>query len=80
MTDIKRALHSELSQGAVGGSDSRTRDDSGDVGDAWYKRAHAAVNKMTPSVKGKRKFFEDLAEPGEDDNFSIYAYFVFEDA
>ncbi len=80
MSDIKRGLHSELSHGAVCGSDSRTRDDSGDVGDAWYKRAHAAVNKMTPSVKGKRKFFEDLDEPGEDEDFSVYAYFVFEDA
>lgn len=80
LRDIKRALHSEVSSGVISGSDGRTRDDSGDVGDAWYKRAHAAINKMRPSIKGKRKFFEDLDEPSEDDDFSVYAYFVFEDA
>lgn len=80
MQDIKRALHFEVNSGAISGSDDRTRDDSGDVGDAWYKRAHAAINKIRPSVKGKRKFFEDLDEACEDDDFSVYAYFVFEDA
>lgn len=79
LKDIKQSLHSELNQGAVCGSDDRTRDDSGDVGDVWFKRAHAAVNKMTPSIKGKRRFFTDL-EHAEDESESVYAYFLFEDA
>lgn len=76
LKDIKSALHSELNQGAIGGSDERTRDDTGEIGDAWFHRAHAAVNRIKPSKKGQRVFFDDV--PIDDDaDYSVYAYFVF---
>ena len=80
LSDIKRELHSELNQGAVAGSDPITQDDSGDEGDKWFKRAHAAVNRITPNVKNQRRFFLDLDKVTDDDDdgdFSVYAFFVF---
>lgn len=76
---IKADIHSELNQGAVGGNDSVVWDDSGDDGDRWYKKAHAAVNRMKPAVKGQRSFFNDLEEQ-TDDSESVYAYFIFVEA
>lgn len=78
LSEVKAALHSELNQGAVAGSDERTQDDSGDVGDKWYKKAHAAVNRLKPAVKGKRRMFEGL-EPAHDNDgeATVYAFFVF---
>ncbi len=76
LKDIKSALRSELNEGAIGGSDERTRDDSGEIGDAWFYRAHAAINRIKPNQKGKRVFFDDV--PIDDDaDYSVYAYFVF---
>ncbi len=76
LAEIKSALRSELNEGAIGGSDERTRDDSGDIGDAWLYRAHAAINRIKPSKNGKRVFFDDV--PIDDDaDYSVYAYFVF---
>ena len=75
LSEIKSALHSEINQGAIGGNDDRVRDDSGDVGDAWFYRAHAAINRIQPSIKGKRKFFTDIDCDGSSD--CVYAYFVF---
>jgi len=78
LSDIKRALHSEVSQGAIAGNDPRTRDDSGDVGDTWHFRAHAAINRIKPSTKGQRQFFTDIEQDdGQDD--SVHAFFVFKD-
>lgn len=80
LAEIKRELHSELNQGAVAGNDERTRDDSGDEGDAWYKAAHAAVNKLKPAKKGNRRHFMELEESTEDSDETVYAYFVFVEA
>lgn len=81
LKDIKRALHSEINQGAIAGNDERTRDDSGEVGDTWFYRAHAAVNRIKPTKKGQRLFFTDITPCDEDDCCdSVYAYFVFRDA
>lgn len=78
LRDIKSALRSELNQGAIGGSDERTRDDSGEIGDAWFYRAHAAVNRIKPSKKGQRLFFADVEPPNDDElEECVYAYFVF---
>jgi hypothetical protein len=77
--EIKRALHAELNVGAVAGNDDRTLDTSGDVGDTWFFRAHAAVSAMKPSKPGVRRFFLDLEPEDEDADYSVYAYFVFED-
>lgn len=81
LSELKSALHSELNQGAVMGSDERTFDNSGAIGDAWYKRAHAAINRIKPAVKGKRRLFEDLEESSAADDgcATVYAYFVFID-
>lgn len=76
---IKEELHFELNQGAVAGNDERTRDDSGEEGDKWFKAAHAAVNRISPQKKGQRRFFTDLEESEDDDDCgeSVYAFFVF---
>lgn len=78
ISEVKRQLHSELAEGAVMGNNPLTRDDSGDDGDKWYKKAHAAVNRIQPGIKGKRRMFENLDEmPDDYDGESVYAYFVF---
>lgn len=77
--ELRQMLRSELNQGAVAGSDDRTRDGSGDIGDAWFKAAHAAINRDVRL--GKRgKPFGDLEPESEDDRCeSVYAFFVFTD-
>jgi hypothetical protein len=78
MRDIKRALHAELNAGEVAGNDPATWDYSGELGDVWYKRVHAAINKMKPANKGQRTFFGDLESVFEEDSdYFVYAYFVF---
>lgn len=78
MKALKNALHSELNQGAVAGSNPLTCDNSGEAGDRWYKQAHAAINRMTPARKGARRLFTDLEESSDDDNYeSVQAFFVF---
>jgi len=74
---LKEELHSELDQGAVAGSNPIVQDDSGEAGDRWYKKAHAAVNRIRPAVKGTRRLFLDLEESDEDYYESVYAFFVF---
>lgn len=80
LSELKQALHSELNQGAVAGNDPVTRDDSGPEGDRWYKHAHAAVNRIRPAQKGKRRLFEDLEEVDTEDDSAplVYAFFVFQ--
>ena len=74
---LREGLHSELNMGAIGGSEPLTRDDSGEEGDAWFKAAHAAINRdVRPRVKGTRRPFADI-ESAEDSDDSVYAYFVF---
>lgn len=81
LAEIKSAIHSELNQGAIGGSDKRTRDDSGEIGDTWFYRAHAAVNRIKPSKKGQILFFADVETPNDDEcEECVYAYFVFREA
>lgn len=72
-TSLRNDLHSELSQGAIGGNDPITRDDSGLEGDKWFKAAHAAINRC---IKGARRPFATLEDETEDCE-SVYAYFVF---
>ena len=76
LSDIKQALHSELNHGAIAGSDNRTRDDSGEIGDVWCYRAHAAINAIKAS---SRLPFKGLEDQEEDSDYSVYAYFVFKD-
>jgi len=80
LSELKRELHSALNEGAVAGNDPVTRDDSGEEGDRWFKKAHAAVNRITPAQKKKRRLFEDLEEvdPEDDSAPMVYAFFVFQ--
>ena len=75
LSDIKQALHSELNHGAIAGSDMRTHDGSGEIGDVWYYRAHAAINAIKASSRRPFKGLEDM----ESEEDSVYAYFVFKD-
>jgi len=78
LSDIKRELRNELNQGAIGGNDPRTSDDSGKDGERWYNAALAAVNKIKPNVKNQRRFFMELEKQTyDDDGDSVYAFFVF---
>lgn len=72
LPDIKRALKSEIHQGAVCGSiDSKTLESP-----EWFKRSIAAVNRIKGQDPKKRKYFTDI--PVDDDSdYSVYAYFVF---
>jgi len=76
LSDIKRELRNELNQGAIGGNDPRTSDDSGKDGERWYNAALAAVNKIKPNVKNQRRFFMELEKQTYDDE-GVYAFFVF---
>lgn len=76
LKSIKQDLHSEINQGAIGGNNPLTRDDSGPEGDKWFKAAHAAINRMKPAVKGQKTFFKDAEDPPEDGD-CVMAYFVF---
>lgn len=85
MSDIKRALMNELKQGAIGGNDELAQLLRAD----WVppekeaaailacKRAYAAVNRMKPNVKGQRTFFKDLEKDVDENDESVYAFFVF---
>lgn len=85
MKEIKRQLMSELAHGAIMGSDTvasflaceycNPEDEKFCI--SIHKAAMAAINRLKPAIKGKRKFFLDLEENQEDDDCTVYAYFVF---
>lgn len=85
MKEIKAAIRSELSQGAVMGSDDSARLLSADMvrpeeekqADRITRAAYAAVNRMRPAKKGQRSFFKDIEAPGNDCENTVYAFFVF---
>ena len=87
LKDVKSALRSELSQGAVMGRTDNARLLSADVvrenevkqADRVTRAAYAAVNRMRLADKRKRKLFMDLEEIDENDDCcdSVYAFFVF---
>lgn len=85
LADIKRSIMSELSQGAVMGSDDNARLLSADMvqpgeekqADLLTRAAYVAVNRMRPAKKGTRRFFLDLEETDDDCSDTVYAFFVF---
>jgi hypothetical protein len=86
LTQVKSALRSELSQGAVMGSTDNARLLSADMvrpdeekqADRVTIAAYAAVNRMRLADPRKRKLFMDLEEIDENDYCeSVYAFFVF---
>lgn len=85
LKDIKSAIIDELKWGYVMGSTNDARLLSCDYiqDDAMLKRAeqltkaaYAAVNRIKPTKKGQRTFFNDI-EAYEEGDDTVYAYFVF---
>lgn len=80
--DIREAIRSEISQGAVMGSDDIAFLLSADyVGadrdadaDKVTRAVYAAINRMRPARKGQRRFFTDIEAC--DDAETVYAFFV----
>ena len=85
MKEIKSAIRSEISQGAIAGNGEYTMPLSYDfippekeaLADRLTRAVYAAVNRMSPARKGQRRFFTDLEKETEDSDYSVYAYFVF---
>lgn len=86
LCEIKDAIRSELSQGAVMGSTDSARLLSADLvrpgeeaqADRVTRAAYAAVNRIKPEKKGQRTFFRDLEKTTDDDHAeTVYAFFVF---
>jgi hypothetical protein len=88
LKDVKNAIRSELSQGAVMGSTDNARLLSADMvgedevkqADRVTRAAYAAVNRMRLADPRKRNLFMDLEEStdeNDDRGDSVYAFFVF---
>lgn len=84
LLDIKKSIKEELKQGYILGntrnafllsSDFISPEDEKDA-DRITRAAYAAINKMKPAVKYKKKFFVDL-DYQEDEESQVYAFFVF---
>ena len=83
MQQIRAAIRSEISQGAVMGSTDEARLLSAYTvtpaeerrADMLTRRAYAAVARMKPARKGQRRFFTDLEQTEDDD--TVCAFFVF---
>lgn len=84
LAQIKQEIIDELRQGFVMGSDRDAELMRFDLipaedeprADALTRRAYAAVRRMKPATKGRRRFFLDL-EPQTEDDETVYAFFVF---
>lgn len=77
--NLKQALNDELYGGCVMGADAPPENDA-----AWFRQARIAVGNiepLNPIVEDPEQTlaFPDL-EPDEDDDVTIYAYFVFTEA
>lgn len=81
--ELKADLVSELNNGCLMGSD--VGDDcwsSGEDGQKWYAAAEAAINDMelkNPATKKveDQPLFMDLEEQEDDQEESVYAFFLF---
>lgn len=73
LKDIKKCLKYEIMEGAIAGN---LPNDGFCIDDKTYKAFNAAINRIKPAIKGKRKFFTDIEYDDEYD-FTVYAYFVF---
>lgn len=75
---LKQGLIDELHVGCVCGADAPAENDA-----EWFRQARRAVENITandphPEEPGLTLVFPDL-EPEEDDDSTIYAYFVFKE-
>jgi hypothetical protein len=73
LKEIKQSLLDELNIGYIGGSfDYELREN-----EAFHARIKAAINRIRAQSR-QRKFFMDLEET-DDDDYTVYAFFVFLD-
>lgn len=81
---VRRAIHDEIRQGAVMGSDDDARLLSSDLvrpdeekrADALTRKVYAAINRdIRPQRKGARIVFRDIPPPGDCEDMA-YAFFV----
>ena len=74
LVELKKALMSELNEGAVAGSDY-----PGDYDEQWYAAARAAVQAIeAKTAAGADNLFPLLVPQTEDDDVpTVYAFFVF---
>lgn len=85
LKDIKSAILEQLRWGDIQGNDDNAfllsadyvGEDRAKDADQCFKAAIAAVNRMKPNTKGKRKFFMDLVDGYDDNDCTVYAYFAF---
>lgn len=85
LREIKSELKTEILFGYVNGNcdaarllnfdDIETREQN--LANKLQKACIAAINKIKPTEKGKRKYFTDLEK--DDHSETVYAYFVFRD-
>jgi len=73
LKEIKQSLINELNLGCIGGSFDYELQEN----EAFHARIKAAINRIR-SQSRQRKFFMDLEEQTDDD-YTVYAYFVFLD-
>ena len=75
--ELKSCLHSEVNQSAIAGSFDHALLDN----ELFYKRLHAAIDRITPAIKHSKICFSDINLPEEDNNEDFnYAYFIFDEA
>ena len=74
LAELKKALMSELNEGAVAGSDY-----PGDYDEQWYAAARAAVQAIeAKTAAGAENLFPLLEPQGDDEDApTVYAFFVF---
>lgn len=84
--EVKQAILNELYHGYVMGSteeavllaaDFTLLVDAEKRIRALTKAAYAAVRRMKPAKKGRRKFFTDLEKEVREDDEPVFAFFVF---
>lgn len=78
LEQIKTALHAEVNAGAFAGAlwDSHLFDGYEPRNNDAWQAFHDAIENITPTNPEQTEFFLDL-EQQEEDDISIYAYFVF---
>ena len=76
--EFKECAIDELRQDAIGGDIDAISTDYV-VNEDWYKRAVAAIRRITPAIKGTRTLFKDLDPQTDDCCDSVYAFMVFDE-
>lgn len=79
LDDIKEALHHEIDQQAIAGSENVE-----DKPDEWYDAIKASVDELEPKNPSQNTFFDFydrpksiVEEPEDEFSDSVYAFFVF---